>query len=160
MTETAAPATIVYGAHDTLSVLGLPGGATGTVIFTAPGATLCTATLSATSCQTAISLGAGLYAVTATYSGDSTYSGTTATGASFRVTKATPSFTETTSPTSVAYGVPITLTASGLPAAASGTVRFLSGIGTLCTATIPILSCTTSTSLAQGQYGVRGDLLR
>lgn len=154
MTETAAPATIVYGAHDTLSVFGLPGGATGTVIFTAPGATLCTATLSATSCQTAISLGAGLYAVTATYSGDSTYSGTTATGASFRVTKATPSFTETTSPTSVAYGVPITLTASGLPAAASGTVRFLSGIGTLCTATIPILSCTTSTSLAQGQYGV------
>ena len=35
MTEAAAPASIVYGSQDTLSIAGLPGDATGTVTFTA-----------------------------------------------------------------------------------------------------------------------------
>ena len=56
MTESAAPASIPYGTSDTLSVSGLPGGATGTVTFTSGGSTLCVATLPAASCATSTSL--------------------------------------------------------------------------------------------------------
>ena len=58
MTESAAPASIPYGTSDTLSVSGLPGGATGTVTFTSGGSTLCVATLPATSCSTSATLDA------------------------------------------------------------------------------------------------------
>ena len=94
MTESASPPSIGYGSQDTLSVTGLPAGATGIVTFTSGGSTLCTATLPATSCQTATTLVPGTYPVTATYPGDSNYKGTTATGASFTVTRADPVFGE------------------------------------------------------------------
>jgi large repetitive protein len=154
MTESASPASITFGAQDTLSVSGLAGGASGTLTFTAAGATLCTATLPATSCQTAASLAAGTYSVTATFPGDGNFSGTTATGASFTVTKATPTFTESASPASIGFGSQDTLSVSGLSSTATGTVTFISGIGTLCVATLPAASCLTSTSLPQAQYGV------
>ena len=67
------------------------------------------ATLPATSCQTATTLAPGTYPVTATYPGDSNYKGTTATGASFTVTKANPGFTESAAPSSVPYGTADTL---------------------------------------------------
>ena len=94
MTESAAPASIAYGAQDTLSVAGLPGDATGSVTFASGGSTLCVAPLPAISCQTATTLAPGTYPVTAIYSGDANYNGTTAGGASFVVTKADPAFTE------------------------------------------------------------------
>ena len=78
-------ATIAYGATATLAESGLPAAATpaatGTVTFTsvASGATLCTATLPATSCTTSASLSGGVYTVTAAYSGDGNYAGTTST---------------------------------------------------------------------------------
>jgi len=154
MTEAAAPASIAYGAQDTLSFAGLPGGATGTVTFASGGSTLCTATLPATSCQTATTLAAGTYNVTATYSGDGNYNVTTATGASFTVTKATTSFTESAAPASVPYGTADTLSSSGLPVGATGTVTFRSGGSTLCTVTLPAASCATSTTLVTGTYNV------
>jgi hypothetical protein len=154
MTELAAPASVPYGTQDTLSVAGLAGDATGPVTFTSGGSTLCTATLPVISCQTATTLGAGTYPVTATYSGDSNYTGAVATGASFTVTKATPSFTESAAPTSVPYGTADTLSVAGLPGDATGTLTFTSGGSTLCTATLPALSCQTSMTLAPGGYPV------
>jgi hypothetical protein len=154
MTEAAAPASIAYGAQDSLSFAGLPGGATGTVTFASGGSTLCTATLPAASCQTATTLAAGTYNVTATYSGDGNYNGATAIGASFTVTKATTSFSESAAPASISYGTADTLSAAGLPGGATGTVTFASGGSTLCTATLPAVSCATSTTLVPGIYDV------
>jgi hypothetical protein len=154
MTESASPASIGFGSQDTLSVTGLPGGATGVVTFTSSGSTLCTATLPATSCQTATTLVPGTYPVTATYPGDSNYKATSATGASFMVTRADPGFTESATPSSVAYGTADTLSDSGLPGNATGTVTFTSGGATLCVALIPATSCDTSSTLAPGTYPV------
>jgi Big-like domain-containing protein len=154
MTESAAPSTVPFGTADTLSVSGLPAGATGTVTFTSGGSTLCVATLPAASCPTSTSLAPGTYPVTATYSGDSNYTGTTATGASFTVTKATTSMTESASPPSIGYGSQDTLSESGLPAGATGTVTFTSGGSTLCVATLPATSCQTATTLTPGTYPV------
>jgi hypothetical protein len=63
-----------------VSVTGLPTGAAGTVTFTSGGVVLCTATLPATSCTSTVSLPPGTYPVTATYSGDDDYNGSTAAG--------------------------------------------------------------------------------
>jgi hypothetical protein len=154
LNESAAPASIAYGSADTLSLSGLPVGATGTVTFSAGGSTLCVTTLPASSCQTALTLTAGVYTVTATYSGDSNYNGTTATGASFTVTTATTAMTESASPASIAHGVQDTLSVSGLPGGAAGTVTFTSGGSTLCTAILPATSCQTSAALGVGIYSV------
>jgi hypothetical protein len=153
-TEAAAPASIVFGSKDTLSVAGLPAGATGTVTFTSGGSSLCIATLLAVSCQTASSLAAGGYPVIATYSGDGNYTTATATGASFTVTKAPTSMTESATPSSIPYGTADTLSVTGLPGGATGTVTFKSGGSTLCTTTLPATSCATSAALAPGTYPV------
>ena len=153
-TESAAPATIVFGSQDTLSASGLPAGATGTVTFASGGSTLCVTTLPATNCQTASTLAAGTYPVTATYSGDANYTTATATGASFTVTKASTSMTESAAPASIPYGTADTVSVSGLPAGIAGTVTFASGGSTLCVATLPASSCATSTTLAPGTYPV------
>ena len=154
MTESAAPASVAYGAQDTLSVAGLPGTASGTVTFTSGGSTLCSATLPVTSCQTSTSLAPGTYVVTATYPGDSDFNGTTATGATFTVTKTDASISESASPATIAYGAQDTLSVTGLAADATGTVTFTSGGSTLCIATLPATSCQTSTSLTPGTYSV------
>ena len=154
MTESAAPSSIPYGTSDTLSVSGLAVGATGTITFTSGGSTLCTATLAATSCATSTTLAPGTYPVTATYSGDSNYTGAVATGASFIVTKADTSMTETASPPSIGYGSQDTLSVAGLPAGATGTVIFTSGGSTLCTTTLAATSCQTAATLAPGAYPV------
>ena len=83
--------------------------------FTSGGSTLCTATLPLTSCDTSSSLDPAAYPVTATYSGDSNYNGAVATGASFTVTRADTSMTESAAPATIAYGAQDTLSASGLP---------------------------------------------
>jgi len=154
MTESAAPASIAYGAQDTLSVAGLPGAATGTVTFTSGGATLCSATLPVSSCQSSTSLAPGTYAVTATYAGDGDFNGTTATGATFTVTQAAPSITESASPATIAYGAQDTLSVAGLAADATGTVTFTAGGSMLCIATLPATSCLTATGLTPAAYDV------
>ena len=154
LTEAAAPASIVFGAQDTLSVAGLPVGATGTVTFSSGGFTLCIASLSSTSCQTASTLAAGTYPVTAAYSGDSNYNSATATGASFTVTKAGTSMTESAAPASIPYGTADTVSSAGLPAGAAGTVTFASSGSTLCVAALPATSCATPATLTPGAYPV------
>jgi len=154
MVESASPASISFGSQDTLSVTGLSGDATGTVTFTSGGATLCVATLPATNCLTSTTLAPGSYPVTATYSGDSNYNGSSVSGATFTVTKDTVVLTETAAPASIVYGSTDTVSAFGIPAAATGTVTFTSGSTTLCVATLAATSCTTSDTLTPATYPV------
>jgi hypothetical protein len=151
-TASATPSTVAYGSRSTLSESGLPGAARGTVTFRSGSTTLCTATLPATSCTTSPTLPAGNYAITATYAGDSTHAGSTAT-TNLRVTAVT-AFTASASPSTVDFGQRSTLTENGLPGAARGTVTFRSGSTTLCTVTLPATSCTTSLTLPKGSYAI------
>lgn len=64
------------------------------------------------------------------------------------------SFTASAAPPSVVYGASSTLSETGLPSAATGTITFSSGSTTLCVATLPTTSCTTSTQLGIGNYAV------
>ena len=150
-------ASVSHGSPDTLSFSGLPAYATGSVVFTSGGTTLCTVSdvTAATSCTTPATLAVGTYPVTATYSGSSNYTGSTAT-TSFAVTRVAATLTAGRSDPSVSYGSSDTLSFSGLPANATGSVVFTSGGTTLCTVSdvTAATSCTTPTTLAVGTYPV------
>ena len=119
-------ATVTYGTAANLGVTGLPGDATGTVVYTDGPLTLCTAAVSAglAPCSTSL-LPAGTSTVTATYGGDDDYLGASA-GSSVTVAKATV----TAGPVS-AVGPQANLTRTfafgigGFPLAATGSVSFL-----------------------------------
>jgi len=86
-TASATPTSASVGNTVQLTASGLPSGATGDVIFSAGGSTLCTTgaiSSGAASCATG-EVPTGSYAVTATYSGDSNYQGATTT-TSFTIT--------------------------------------------------------------------------
>ncbi|MGA3214360.1 MAG: Ig-like domain repeat protein [Acidimicrobiales bacterium] len=154
MTASASPASTSFGGTVTLSASGLPADATGSVSFASGTATLCAANLPALSCVTSPSLGAGNYAVTATYSGDVNYEGSSA-ATSFTITRLSGySMTAAASPASSAYGNAVSLSVSGPPAGATGTVSFTSGVTSLCVASLPMLSCDTSSGLGVGSYSV------
>lgn len=152
-TAAATPSSTPYGTAVTLSDTGLPGDATGTVTFTAGGSTLCTVTLPATSCQTATSLAASSYNVTADYSGDNNYAATSA-NTSFAVTKAATAITAAATDPAVSYGQAETLTVGNVPTGATGTVTFTADGSTLCTVTLPATSCQTLTTLSPAAYDV------
>jgi LPXTG-motif cell wall-anchored protein len=152
-TASATPASVPFGTVSTLAEAGLPGNATGTVTFASGGSTLCTATLATTSCTSPTLLPVGVHAITATYSGDGNYVGSTA-ATSLTVTRATPSFTASATPSTVAFGTASTLAETGLSVSATGTITFTSGASTLCTATLPTTSCATLTSLAVATYPI------
>jgi hypothetical protein len=88
MTAKATPASTPTGHAVTLSVSGLPTGATGNVTFTDSAGTLCKAKAAKgiASCQTPKDLAVGKYAVTVTYAGNTDYYGTTAQ-TTFTITK-------------------------------------------------------------------------
>ena len=132
----------------------MPAGATGTLTFTSGTTTLCVATLAVTSCHTAATLTPATYPVTASYSGDSNDNAATATGATFTVIKADTAITVTVSPAETTAGSPVTVSVTGLPPGATGTVIFTSGGIVLCTATLPATGCTTTVSLPPGTYPV------
>ena len=154
---TANPTTTTYGNPVTLQVTGLPNGATGTVTFSSGGSTLCSGSASSgsVSCTTSASLAPATYPVTATYSGDSNYAGSTAP-TSFVITTIPTSFSATANPTTTTYGNAVTLQVTGLPSGATGTVTFTSGGSTLCSGPVSSgpVSCTTSASLAPATYPV------
>ena len=154
MAASASPASTPLGNVVTLSVSGLASDATGTVSFASGTTTLCTTSLPTLSCVTSATLGASTYAVTATYSGDTNYEGSTA-GTTFTITRySNYSMSAEATPPSSAYGQVVTLSVSGIPGAATGTVSFTSNGGQLCTATLPVLSCGTLATLGVGNYPV------
>jgi hypothetical protein len=128
-TASATPTSTSAGHTITLRASGLPSTATGTVAFTAGNATLCTATIrrnTTIQCSTSANLAAGSYNVTATYSGDNTYQGSTA-ATHFTISKATTRFTASASPTRVGSGQAFTISIFGLPANATGRVDITVG---------------------------------
>ncbi len=154
MTASASPSSTPYGNAVALSASGIPGNATGTVSFKAGTATLCAVSLPLRSCDTSSALGGGSYSVIATYSGDTNYVGSSAP-TSFTITPSSAySMLATAAPGSTPHGNPVSLTAWGIPGNATGTVIFTSGGTTLCTASLPALSCQTSSTLAARIYGV------
>ena len=125
-TSGASPTATTYGNSVMLSATGLPSGATGTVIFTSGGNTLCSGTVStgSASCSTG-TLAPATYPVTATYSGDTNYQGSTST-TSFTISKATPSLTAT-APANATVGSaisPSSVSAPWRPELSHGTVTF------------------------------------
>jgi hypothetical protein len=158
ITASANPTSTTHGNTVQLSASGLPSDATGSVKFTSGGATLCTGTVGSggASCSTAV-LAAGTYPVTATYSGDASYVGSTAS-TSFSIAQAETSFTASANPSSTTYGNTVQLEASGLPSDATGTITFTAGGSTLCTTGVlssGSASCTTGV-LQADTYGVTG----
>ncbi len=112
----------------------LPVGATGSVVFTSGGTTIGTPAVSngvATVSTSTLPLGPNM--VTATYSGDTNYSGSVAT-LTETIAKLNPTVSVTTSGAS-AYGNSVTITAS-VPVGATGTIVFTSGGVTLGNGTV------------------------
>jgi hypothetical protein len=161
MTASAGPASAAHPNIVTLSASGLPTGgvgvdaATGSVAFTTNGGPLCTGsvTTGGSSCVTG-ALAAGTYPVTATYSGDSNYAGTTAS-TSFTITQGGTAFIAAAVPSTTTYGNIVALDATGLPSDATGAVTYSAGAALLCTAGVSDGGADCSTSvLAAGTYDV------
>ena len=106
-----------------LTESGLPGGATGTVSFASGGTTLCVATLPATACASPALLSAGDHPITATYTGDSTFSSSTAT-TTLTIAAAATSTTVTSSRNPIDTGQTVVYTASVAAHPGSGTISF------------------------------------
>jgi hypothetical protein len=155
ITASAQPAKAAYGRAVTLSVSGLPRGATGNISFTTGVTTLCvTPKTGAPSCPTARNLAPNTYTVTATYPGNANYNASTAT-THFTITKVKTVITAAAKPTTAAYGHAITLSVSGLPKGATGVISFMQGPTTLClTARTGTPACATASTLAPGTYAV------
>jgi hypothetical protein len=168
MTAKATPSSVAAGHATTLSASGLPAKATGTITFTYLSGTthknvnLCTATVKsgAASCKSPTTVKVGHYPVTATYPGNADYNSTRAT-TSF-VIKLPTHMTAKATPSSVAAGHSTTLSVSGLPAKATGTITFTyvnrttHKNVTLCTATVKsgAATCKSPTTLKVGSYQV------
>lgn len=146
----------------TFDTAGVPSDATGTLTYTtADGATLCTATLPATSCATSSTLAAASYEVTATYSGDANHAGATSAAVSLTVTKAVSALASTVNgkvAATITHGGTAELDSTGVAGGATGTVSYRdASADVLCTATLPDASCVTSADLAGGTYTVRAE---
>jgi hypothetical protein len=99
--------------------------------------------------------GAGTCTVDADQAGNTDYQAAPTATQNVSVGQGSTSFTITvnggTSAT-IASGATATLAEPGLPAEATGTVTFMSGTSTLCVATLPTTSCTTSATLPAAAY--------
>ncbi|MBT1623764.1 Ig-like domain repeat protein [Curtobacterium flaccumfaciens pv. oortii] len=137
--------TVTHGDTTTLDTPNVPEDATGTIEYvTDDGTVLCTATLPDTTCAIPADLPGGRYTVHAHYSGDDNYEA--ADGAPFElvVTAQSTALVASTDATAPVVGSKVRLTASGLPAGATGTVTFTAAGGSvLCTVTLPETTCET-----------------
>ena len=166
---TSSPPSPTYGQSITFTATVSPDDAGGTVAFSADGNPIagCGAKTLATSGSNAkatcadAALTAGSHSITAVYSGDTDYAGSTSPTFGQNVGKAATSFTITvngSSSATIAYGATATLAESGLPGGATGSVVLTSGSTTLCTITLASeTSCPTSAGLPVATYsGISG----
>lgn len=163
---TAGDVTVERGATATLtatvasSAPNSPTTPTGTVTFTdeQTGDVLCTATLSGgTASCTTVPGQIGARTVVIGYSGDADHAAVTGIDRAeltLTVTLVSTAVTLEVAPTEVPYGTAATLSATGLPSDATGTLTFTSGGTTLCSTTLPVTSCPTLTTLAAGEYPI------
>ncbi len=101
---------------------------------------------------TTSSLTAPSVSIGATYSGDNSYNGSTATALNFAVNKLTPAYTLSAAPqapnVSTTVNVPVVFTvgfttpASSAPTQPTGVITVMQGATTLCTVVLPAKTCT------------------
>ena len=137
---------------------GSKGTPTGTVTFLSGSTTLGMATLDATgtATYTAASLNATTYSITASYAGDTAFSGSVSAAQNLVVSPATPTVT-LTAPATALVGASVTLsvTVAGTPGTPTGTIIFRDGTTTLSTATLSMGTASYSTStLALGAHSI------
>ncbi len=152
-TLTVSPANPAFGQPVILTASLTPAAATGSVTFSEGATTLGTATLSGGSASITVpGLAVGSHAFTATYGGDANNGGSSAS-ASVTVAKGSPTISVIASPSPATVGQPVTITATIVPAAATGTVSFTDGATALGTVAVNNSSASVTTSaLALGQH--------
>ena len=151
------PSTVGQSVTFTASVTSSSGTPTGTVTFLDGSTPLCSAVAIASgsaACTTTV-LTAGSHTINANYSGDSTF-GAASGSVAQTVNKLSSSVTLTSTPNPSTSGQSVTITATitGSGSAPTGTVTFLDGTTTLCSAvalTSGAATCTTS-SLSTGAH--------
>ena len=164
-TLTASPTSVALGATVTLTATVSGTGATGTVAFVDGSTTLGSGTLNASGVATLTvnTLAVGPHSITAVYSGDSSFSGSTSSVVTVTVTAANVNTTTTltASATSITAGATVNFTATVAAASGSaippGTVTFLNGSTTLGTGTLNstgVATLTGVTSLAVGTQSI------
>jgi hypothetical protein len=137
---------------------GSSGTPTGTITFLSGTTTLGTGTLDATGAATytAASLNATTYAVTASYAGDTLFSGSVSTAQNLVVSAVTPTVTLTAPATALASAsVTLSVTVAGTPGTPTGSVTFKDGTTTLNTTALASGAASFSTStLAVGPHSI------
>lgn len=150
LTSSANPATA--GQALTLTAAVTPATATGTVQFLDAGTVLGTATITNGGAVFSLStLSADTHSITAVYSGDGTYLGSTSAVLTQTVNKVATSVVLVLSQTPAPYGQSIALSAAVTPNSATGTVQFLDGATLLGTA--PVTGGTATMSIATLSVG-------
>lgn len=140
VSSSSNPATLGAPVTYTATVTGSGGTPTGSVTFKDGATVIGTGTLNGGGLATLVngSLGAGNHSITATYIGDSNYTGSTSSTLTQTVNQGTSTTTLASSANPVASGSPVTFTAtvSGAGASPSGTVTFKDGVTTIGTGTL------------------------
>ncbi len=134
ITASANPAQPVYGQTVILSAIVTPPAATGTVTFQ-EGATVLGTAPSGSATVSVSNLTVGTHTITVNYSGDATYSSSSAT-ITVTVSKAPTTTSLSAAPTSATPDQKITLTVKVGPSTATGAVTFLDGSTSLGTANL------------------------
>ncbi len=145
-----------FGQSVTFTATVSPSAATGTVTFMEGSTTLGTGTLSggvATFSTSALAVGG--HSITAVYSGDANFSGSTSAPLTQTVNKTASTTTLTSSLNPSNAGQSVSFTATVAPTSATGTVTFMDGSTTLGTATLSNGTTTFSTSsLSPGVHSI------
>jgi hypothetical protein len=144
-----------YGMAITFTASVAPSNATGTIQFKDGSSVIGTATLSSgTAVFTILTLTVGTHTITAVYSGDANYTGSTSASLTQTVNKAGSSISVVSGTNPSTYGTSVTFTATITPGA-TGTVTFKDGGATLGTGTLSGGSTSYTTSaLAVGSHSV------
>ncbi len=154
-TLSVAPTSSNLGATVSLTASVAPAGATGTVMFLDNGSPLGSSPLGSngTASFSTSSLTAGTHSLSAVYSGDTKFAGSSSGAVTETVAGKTNSTTSlTASPNPVASGQPVTLSASVIPATATGTVTFLDGGSSVGSAALSGGKASISVSLTTGSH--------
>ena len=153
----ASSGTIVYGQNVNLTASVAPAAATGTVQFLDGAAVLATLPVSngTVPVVTATNLTAGTHTMTAVYSGDAAYVGSTSVAATVTVTQAPTIVALSSSANPAASGQAVVFTATLSPATATGNVQFVDGATVIGTAAISGGTAALSTAaLAPGSHSI------
>jgi len=155
---TSSPNPSAFGQTVTLTATVSPSAATGSVVFMDGGSTtpLGTSSLSGSvAILTTEALTVGTHALTADYSGDSTYGGATSVPLAQTVAQAGTSTVLTADPGPWTPGQTVSFTATVSPSTASGTVVFMDGATDLGSGTVSNGSATISLdTLAAGTHSI------